>query len=238
MAESGRQDLLVIAGLKVVIQRPLKGADSLRIAGLLFVACVAVAQSKEPEFEAASIKPSGPIENDGRSRFVGWKGGPGTDDPSRYTCTYCNVFMLIEDAYEIPYYRLANAGQWPDTRYHVIAAIPEGTTKAQFHRMLQNLLADRFKLAVHRETREMQTFRLLVADGGLKAKQYVEGEPRREPDLHEPGIYYKEQGRTMAEFAEFVAGYLAKPVIDATGLDGTISTSGSQRTSRIRTRRR
>ena len=39
--------------------------------------------------------------------------------------------------------------------------------------MLQNLLAERFKLAVHRETREMQTFRLVVADGGLKVKPYV-----------------------------------------------------------------
>lgn len=128
--------------------------------------------------------------------------------------------MLIEDAYEIPFYQLPNADRLPNTLYHMIATIPEGTTKVQFRRMLQHLLAERFKLAVHRETREIQTLRLVVADGGLKVKPYVEGEPRREPDFRQPGIYYKEQGRTLAEFAEFLAGYFAKPMIDGTGLKG------------------
>lgn len=177
---------------------------------------VAFAQSPEPEFEAASIKPSGPIES---NSFVGWRGGPGTDDPSRYACTYCGLGMLIVNAYEIPFYQLSNANRLPNTRFHVIAAVPAGTSKAQFHQMLQNLLAERFGLVVHRETHEMDTLRLLVADGGLKVKPYVEGEPRRAPNMRAPGIYYYEQGKTMAEFANFVAGYFAKPVIDATGLD-------------------
>jgi uncharacterized protein (TIGR03435 family) len=154
-------------------------------------------------------------------RFVGSKGGPGTDDPSRYTCTYCGLDFLIEDAYYVPFYRLANANRLPDTRFYVVATIPEGATKEQFQRMLQSLLADRFKLAVHREKREIQTLRLLVAAGGPRLKVYVDGEPPLKDQPHRPpGIYYRVQGRTMAEFASVVAFYFAEPVVNATDLDG------------------
>jgi uncharacterized protein (TIGR03435 family) len=59
--------------------------------------------------------------------------------------------------------RIISALRLPEDRFHVIATIPPGTTKDLFHRMLQNLLAERFKLAVHRESREMEAFRLVVA---------------------------------------------------------------------------
>lgn len=189
----------------------------MRAALALLASCVGFAQTVGPQFDAASIKPSGPIEN---GRFVRFRGGPGTEDPGRCTCAYCVLAFLIEDAYEVPFYRLANANRLPDTRFHMIATIPEGTTKEQFHKMQQTLLADRFKLAVRRETREVHTLRLLVADGGLKVRPYVDGEPRREPVMHGPGVYYAQQGKTMGEFASVVAFYFRKPVTDGTGLKG------------------
>jgi len=197
---------------------PLVESEAImRAVAMVLISWAAFAQTQEPEFEAASIKPSGPIE---QGRFVGWKGGPGTNDPGVYTYTFCTVELLIMRAYDVPYYRLSNTNRLPDTRFHVIAAVPTGTTKEQFLKMQQNLLADRFKLATHRETHETDTLRLLTAEGGIKLKAYVEGEPPMKRDMREPGIYYQEQGRTLAEFADFVAGYYAKPVINATGLDG------------------
>jgi uncharacterized protein (TIGR03435 family) len=194
----------------------------MRAALALLVCCGGFAQTAGPQFDVASIKPSGPIEN---GHFVGYRGGPGTEDPGRYTCTYCDLGMLVESAYEIPYYRLSSTNRLPETRFHVVATVPEGSTPEQFHQMLRNLLADRFQLAVHRETREMETLRLVVAASGLKLKPYVEGEPAIIEDeksfrTRAPGFYYRVQGRTMRDFADLMSGQLGKPVTDATGLNG------------------
>ena len=161
--------------------------------------------------------------------YFGAKGGPGTDDPVRYTCTFCDISGLISQAYDVPEYRLSSANRLPADRFHIVATVAAGATKKQFRLMLQNLLAERFKLAVHRESREMQLFRLTVAAGGPKLKVHVEAAPAAVPAPvtdrgrvrnRAPGVYYKVQGKTMADFAQLVEGQLGKPVTDATGLDG------------------
>jgi uncharacterized protein (TIGR03435 family) len=80
----------------------------------------------------------------------------------------------------------------PETRFHIVATIPQGATREQFRQMLQNLLADRFQLTVHRETREMETLRLVVGAGGPKLKAYVEEEPPMERKMSGAGMYYQE----------------------------------------------
>lgn len=194
----------------------------MRAALAWLVCCAGFAQTPESQFDAAAIQPSGPIEN---GSFVGYRGGPGTEDPGRYTCTYCYLSMVITEAYGIPYYRLSGMNRLPETRFHIAATIPEGATREQFHQMLQNLLAERFHLAVHREMGEMDILRMMVSAGGLKLKPYVEGEPATVEDekslrTRAPGFYYQVQGRTMADFADLVSGQIGKPVIDATGLNG------------------
>jgi uncharacterized protein (TIGR03435 family) len=194
----------------------------MRTALAWLVCCIGCAQTPEPQFDAASIKPSGPIQP---GHFVGCKGGPGTDDPGRFTCGFTDLSGLIEDAYDIPYYRLSATNRLPETRFHLIATIPSGTSKEQFQRMMQNLLAERFKLEVHRESRETQMFRMVVGAGGPKLKPYVEGEPANVEDekslrTRTPGFYYHVQGKTMADFARLVSVQLGKPVTDATGLNG------------------
>lgn len=194
----------------------------MRAALALLTSCVGFAQTAGPQFDVASIKPSGPI---GNGSFVGYRGGPGTEDPGRYTCTYCYLSMVITEAYGVPYYRLAGENRLPETRFLIVATIPEGTTREQFHQMLRNMLADRFKLSVHRETRELATLRMVVAPSGLKLKPYVEGEPAIKEDEKSfrnraPGFYYQVQAKTMGDFADLMSGQVGKPVIDATGLKG------------------
>ena len=92
--------------------------------------------------------------------------------------------------------------------------------------MWQGLLAERFKLVAHRETREFQIYDLLVAKGGPKFREAsitpgndgsrtyselkVDGGLQR---MHYPHV-------TMAELAAEVSGELKKPVNDKTGLSG------------------
>jgi uncharacterized protein (TIGR03435 family) len=55
-----------------------------------------------------------------------------------------------------------------ETHYSLNANLPEGTTKADIPTMLQQLLADRFQLSVHREFRQTPVYALIVAQGGAK----------------------------------------------------------------------
>jgi uncharacterized protein (TIGR03435 family) len=55
--------------------------------------------------------------------------------------------------------------------YNIDARMPVGTTTDQIHTMLQNLLVEPFKMTIHRETRETDAYRLIIANGGSKLKE-------------------------------------------------------------------
>jgi len=146
---------------------------------LALIACASLAaygqaqgQASGPTFDVASIKPAPPPS--GRGMVMGMQGGPGNKDPELYRCNNCNIPMLITKAYDIQHYQLSSPS-WMDTvRFDISARVPVGATKEQFNLMLQNLLAERFKLAIHRDQKEMQVYDLVVAKGGLKIKESVE----------------------------------------------------------------
>jgi uncharacterized protein (TIGR03435 family) len=125
-------------------------------------------------FEVASIKQS--PSSDLRGMTVGCPA-----DPGRITCTNVNLVYLVTMAYGIQRYQLSGLTPSPNMeRYEIAVKLPEGTTRDQIGRMWQKLLADRFKLAIHRETKEAQVYELVVAKGGLKMKEWVEPPPAGE----------------------------------------------------------
>ncbi len=133
----------------------------------------------QPSFEVASIKPA-PPRVPGQRMMVGIRGGPGTDDPGMFRCSNCNLVMLIVQAYDLKGYQLTAPGLSNENRFEVSAKVPVDATKEQFQLMLQNLLAERFKLAVHREKKEMQVFDLVVAKGGPKLVEHRADAPKEE----------------------------------------------------------
>ncbi len=154
---------------------------AIRLAGIVLIslACgTAYAQTPngEPSFDVATIKPAAP-PNGGPIR-IGIGGGPGTKDPGRFTCYFCNLSMLMTQAYDVAAYQLTIPTALNEGRFEVTAKVPEGATKEQFRLMLQNLLAERFKMTVHREKKEAQVYELTVAKGGPKMQ---ESEPEPEP---------------------------------------------------------
>src|ERR1039458_3016198 len=77
-------------------------------------------------------------------------------------------------AYAVKGYQI-NGPKWLDSeRFDIVAKIPKGATKEQFQLMLQNLLAERFKLTLHHETKELPMYALVVGKGGHKLKESVE----------------------------------------------------------------
>jgi uncharacterized protein (TIGR03435 family) len=105
------------------------------------------------------------------------QGGPGTRDPGRITYTNIPLTFLLAIAYDVKNFQL-KAPSWMDSEHYDISAkVPEGATKEQTAGMLQNLIADRFQLALHRETKEMGGYELTLAKTGSKLKESAPEDP-------------------------------------------------------------
>ncbi|HTX34469.1 MAG TPA: TIGR03435 family protein [Bryobacteraceae bacterium] len=148
------------------------------IAGLGWIALACVVAygqppaAGQPSFEVASVKLAAPPTL-GLRRRIGCTGGPGRGDPGLLTCTNISASNLVTLAYGLAHYQLSYP-DWMDTaRFDITAKIPPGTTKEQFQLMEQNLLAERFKLTVHHETKELEKFELTVGKNGPKLKVSV-----------------------------------------------------------------
>jgi uncharacterized protein (TIGR03435 family) len=155
-----------------------------RICLFLVSACLAYSQAVDPAltFEAASVKPAAPLVPDGRGRIMltGPTGGPGTKDPGRIRYPFMSLKQLLMNAYDVKPFQIVGP-PWLDTeRFDITATMPPETTKEQFHVMLQNLLAERFKLTIHRETKELPMYALVVAKGGPKMKESMDVPPPKE----------------------------------------------------------
>ena len=190
-----------------------------------------------PEFEVASVKPAADPPFGGRfpisgpvAEMMGFNGGPGSKDPGRLTCTGVSLKMLLVRAYKIRPYQLVGPG-WLDTaRFDVAAKIPPDTKDEQFRLMLQKLLTERFRIALHRETKELPQYRLTVAKGGPKlpppeAIPEYKDNAERMAAMARGGAMGSHRSThlssaTVAKFAEALSTYLDRPVRDMTGLDG------------------
>jgi uncharacterized protein (TIGR03435 family) len=122
-----------------------------------------------PEFDVASIKPSA-LPGRGVIRLRP-QGGPGSADTGRVTYTFITIRDLIVEAYGVRRNQISGGPNWLDSeRFDIVAKVPAGATKEQVKVMLQNLLAERFKLTLHRETKEMPMYALVAGARGPKLK--------------------------------------------------------------------
>jgi uncharacterized protein (TIGR03435 family) len=163
---------------------------TVRIGLMVFAGCLAYGQTadKPLAFDAASVKPATPPTPDGRGMIMmaGPSGGPGTKDPGRIHYPYMSLKNILMNAFDVKNFQIVGPG-WLDTeRFDITATMPPDTTKEQFRAMLQNLLAERFKLTVHRETKELPMYSLVVAKGGPKMKEAAEAAPKDDSDSAPP----------------------------------------------------
>jgi uncharacterized protein (TIGR03435 family) len=198
--------------------------------------CVAFGQqpSGKMAFEVASIKPSKPMPM-GQIRM-----GMNTDGGMlRYT----NVSLkdCIRVAYRVKDFQVQGPDWIGSARFDIVAKLPDGESKDLVPEMLQTLLADRFKLAVHRDTKEHAIYALVVGKGGPKLKPAEEpvgngaaladkpggGPGRGEPPrgavymmMDPAGAHLKAPSVTLAALAEMISRFTERPVVDMTGVQG------------------
>jgi bla regulator protein BlaR1 len=201
-----------------------------------------------PEFDVASVKASPAGNANGVRIRTPLSGGPGTSSPGIARCTNCTLSDLVLKAYDIEQYQLLGP-TWLDAQLLITAKVPDGATPEQFRLMLQNLLAERFKLAFHREKRDVPGYALVVAKDGVRLKETAGGEPPQEPQANRPrttvgkdgfivvppgytanGVFSFRNGdslfstvagkASMDQLALELTRELRQPVADATGLKG------------------
>jgi uncharacterized protein (TIGR03435 family) len=196
------------------------------------------------KFEVASIRPSKPGNtviwgsctatdyNGGPPWILGMKIGEGTQLPGRPGLGRCAtkglpLRKLIAMAYDYLLWnqmeqQIVGGPKWIDSDAFDVEAKaenPDSTTQAQIRQMLQQLLAERFKLKVHRETRNVSGYALVISKGGAKLTQAAGNEPH-------PGISGRPDetfftAMPMSALTDFLSVRLGSPVQDKTGLTGT-----------------
>jgi uncharacterized protein (TIGR03435 family) len=156
------------------------------VKAFLALAALASAYAQSPTFEVASVKIESPLD---AMQIKGprIRGGPGTSDPGRFGCTWIGLNTLVEWAWELrPSEIDASLLKGQTSGYSIEAKIPPNTSSRDFHLMLQNLLVDRFHLAVHRELRNLPVFVLVVAKDGPRLHEAEPAAPDQEPSLVAP----------------------------------------------------
>jgi uncharacterized protein (TIGR03435 family) len=157
----------------------------------------------------------------------------------RYELRQATMVDLVRLAYGVDADKVQGGPSWLETdRFDVIAKAPASTSRDTVKLMLQALLADRFKLVVHNDTKPMPGFVLSLGKGKPKLKEANDsGQPGCSPPPRPPGpppppvpgvIPYNElqcRNVTMEVFAQvmprFANAYLTGPMVDQTGLKGS-----------------
>jgi uncharacterized protein (TIGR03435 family) len=160
----------------------------LGIAFTVFVSAmiISAAQNQPLKFEVASVKPQNDQPTETTIPKLGCHGTDGFSDsvPAVFAhdipighcmATYMTTKMLMSFAYDKPWnqYRFLMSGgpQWLDTdRFMIDAKAEAPATGAQLRLMFRSLLAERFKLAVHVQPKEMDVLTLIVSEKGSKLK--------------------------------------------------------------------
>ncbi len=196
----------------------------LLVSGAAFCQSAETPASAPATFEVADVHPSAHVTT--RAFFSGavFRGG-------RYTMRNATMLDLITTAYGFDDRNVVGGPSWLETtRFDVIAKAEPSTSEAALNLMLQALLAERFKLALHRDTKSMAVFALTLGKGKPKLKQSEGiGESGCQQKTPQPGGIASNALTCRNMSADDIAksvlpragAYLPNPVVDMTGLKGT-----------------
>jgi len=168
-------------------------------------------------FEVASLKPSLP-----GGRGGGIRPSPGGE---RYVATNISLRVLIQVAYRVKDDQVVGGPGWMSSDLFDMNAKAEKPSSAEeLHVMLQNLLADRFQLRFHRETKELPVYLLAVDKNGSKLTAH-EAQSAGDPWIDQSVdriLHVKMSAKfaPMEYFAWRLGQLVDRPVVDQTGLKG------------------
>jgi uncharacterized protein (TIGR03435 family) len=174
---------------------------------LLFLLSITAAAQPAPSaaFEVASVKAGQPGEPSIQ---------PG---PSSLTMRHVRMNACIAWAFDIQEPQISGLNWSNDVIFDIVAKSAAPATEGELRDMLKTLLADRFKLTFHRETREIPALTLVVSSKGHKLEP---AEKPGNPSFRTGKMSLTGTGATLGELTLFLSRELREPVIDQTGLKG------------------
>ena len=177
--------------------------------GALLAAC----GTGQTTFTVSSVKPS----QSGKGK------GDLSTSPIMLTIRNLPLNLIIAAAYGIAGYQISGPGWLRDERFNIIAKTDAPVaSEDEMRPLLQGLLAERFRLALHRETRELPSYVLTVARNGPKLEAAADGgaDFLSKKVNKTSGTKIVAAHLTMPQFAEILSRRLGRPVRDMTGLPG------------------
>ena len=174
-----------------------------------------------PAFEVATIKP---VEHDAKSgRFIVMQG------TNRFVEKDYTLKLLIAAAYDLNPKAISGGPDWMDSDHYDILALTPGEKRPSHDEqmaMLRTLLADRFQLTFHRESKEFSIYELQIAKGGVKpglreSKAAPSDPPQLISTVYPQKLVLPARNATMTDFVSLLQrAVLDRPVVDKTGLTG------------------
>ncbi len=177
-----------------------------------FILVTGAAAQPAPSFEVASIKPTA-VE--GAARMSS------TMSTDRGRISFINVSLknVVTSAYKVKRMQVVGPDWLDSLHFDIQAKLPEGTTGDQTNAMLQTMLAERFKMKIHRETREQAGYALVVGKNGPKLKK-SETENSGSTARSTGGGRLELRNVTVAGLCSFLTSRLDRIVRDETGVEG------------------
>jgi uncharacterized protein (TIGR03435 family) len=215
---------------------------------ILAALAVTTARAQTPSgalrFEVASIRSSAP--------GIAEQAQIGVHiDGAQVRCSNLSLRDYIDIAWKVKFFQISGPSWLTATKFDISAKIPEGTSAAQVPAMLQSLLEERFGLTLHRETKDFPVYALVVSKGGAKLTEAPPDPAEQKSDFVAVAASGSKDGTTVdlgngsylavannklearkmgfPAFADALARFVDRPVVDLTGLTGaydfTISVS-------------
>lgn len=186
-------------------------------------------------YDVASIKPNKSADDRTKLMYT----------PDGLTGTNVTVAMLVRLAYGVQDNQISDEPNWLNSESYNIEAkmgssvademrkMSEDQRKPERQRMLQALLADRFKLTLHRETRDLPAYALVIAKNGPKLRKAKPGDTYADGFKGIDGLpagphnmvlrgrgEFRAQAQPVSALARALSRALGRPVVDKTGLTG------------------
>ena len=176
---------------------------------LLALAFTPALAAQTPVFEVASIKPHKPDPT-----------GSGGLSAQHGRLNFINVTLknLITSAYELRDFQISGGPAWIDSeRYDLVAKAENDAGGKELWMMVRPLLAERFKLAVHTDTKDLPVYDMVVSKRGSKLRPAA---PDAQGSSRMGRSSFTADRISMSNFSFILSSIVDRPVLDKTGLVG------------------
>ena len=139
------------------------------------------------------------------------------DAISRVEYRHMSLKAILMAAYGVGKDQIAGPSWLSTEHYDIVAQLPSGLLPDQIPAMLQNLLIERFRMTVHRETVPRKGFVLLAGKAG---PELIATQPGSKPAVYRGTGYLRFTNCTVTEFARLLSAFMGRTIVDQTGIQG------------------